>query len=136
MDGNIISDMIHEIIADVERAYWECALWSTTVDDGRSFGAAGYTLWDLDPTAWRTARADIVAFLTTIAEERPVDAWPLVAKNAGRFGQDFWLTRNGHGAGFWDGDWPDEIGTWLTEIARPYGEVYLYVDDSGRVVIS
>ena len=20
-------------------------------------------------------------------------------------GHDFWLTRNGHGAGFWDGDW-------------------------------
>ena len=22
-----------------------------------------------------------------------------------RAGTDFWLTRNGHGAGFWDGDW-------------------------------
>lgn len=22
-----------------------------------------------------------------------------------RIGHDFWLTRNGHGAGFWDGDW-------------------------------
>jgi|TARA_R110000744_G_scaffold366338_1_gene475354 hypothetical protein len=24
-----------------------------------------------------------------------------------RIGHDFWLTRNGHGAGFWDGDWND-----------------------------
>ena len=24
-----------------------------------------------------------------------------------RIGHDFWLTRNGHGAGFWDGDWDD-----------------------------
>lgn len=22
-------------------------------------------------------------------------------------GHDLWLTRNGHGAGFWDGDWRD-----------------------------
>ena len=24
---------------------------------------------------------------------------------------DFWLTRNGHGAGFWDGDWPEEFNS-------------------------
>ena len=24
-----------------------------------------------------------------------------------RIGHDFWLTRNGHGAGFWDGGWND-----------------------------
>lgn len=24
---------------------------------------------------------------------------------------DFWLTRNGHGAGFWDGDW-DYLPNW------------------------
>lgn len=46
-------------------------------------------------------------------------------------GSDFHLTRNGHGAGFWDGDW-DDIGKQLTELSRPYGtcELVQYGEDS------
>ena len=36
-------------------------------------------------------------------------------------GHDFWLTRNRHGAGFWDGDWPI-YGDMFTKIAEGYGE--------------
>ena len=39
-----------------------------------------------------------------------------------RAGHDFWLTRNGHGAGFWDGDLP-VYGDLFTKIAKGYGEV-------------
>ena len=39
-------------------------------------------------------------------------------------GGDFHLTRNGHGAGFWDGGWP-EHGDELTELAKPYGTAEL-----------
>jgi hypothetical protein len=39
-----------------------------------------------------------------------------------RAGHDFWLTRNGHGAGFWDGDWPT-YGDLLTKVAHGFGEV-------------
>ena len=35
-------------------------------------------------------------------------------------GHDFWLTRNGHGAGFWDGDWP-KYGKMFTEISELFG---------------
>jgi hypothetical protein len=47
-------------------------------------------------------------------------------------GHDFWLTRNGHGAGFWDGDWP-ETGDALTAASKEFGEVSLYVGDDGKV---
>lgn len=40
---------------------------------------------------------------------------------------DFWLTRNGHGAGFWDGDWL-EHGDKLDAIARKFRECYLYAE--------
>jgi hypothetical protein len=53
----------------------------------------------------------------------------LTARDSGQGGHDFWLTRNGHGAGFWDGDWPEEVGKRLTEASKKYGEVYLYVQD-------
>ena len=40
-------------------------------------------------------------------------------------GHDFWLTRNGHGAGFWDRGYPKEVGDWLTKAAHAFGEAYL-----------
>ena len=41
-------------------------------------------------------------------------------------GQDFALTRNGHGAGFWDRGY-GEVGQALTDAARVYGEAYAEV---------
>lgn len=57
----------------------------------------------------------------------------LVESNFVRAGHDFWLTRNHHGAGFWDGDWPDDDGRKLTDAAHTYGEVDLYVGDDGNI---
>ena len=48
-------------------------------------------------------------------------------------GHDFMLTRNGHGAGFWDGDY--EHGDELTKASKPYGETYLYVNADGEIEI-
>lgn len=47
-------------------------------------------------------------------------------------GHDFWLTRNGHGAGFWDGDYP-EFGDILTKKSEEYGVINLYVGDDGKL---
>lgn len=44
-----------------------------------------------------------------------------IASRPAQAGHDFHLTRNGHGAGFWDGDWPDGIGKYLTRQCKPYG---------------
>lgn len=41
-------------------------------------------------------------------------------------GHDFALTRNGHGAGFWDGDW-SEWGDELTNIAKSFGSADIYL---------
>lgn len=90
-------------------AYVEAALWSSTDDDG--------TPLDRDFTA-----ADIDA--ATLASMR----WP----GAERAGHDFWLTRNRHGAGFWDRGL-GALGDRLTDAAHAFGEVYLYVNDDGEV---
>ena len=50
---------------------------------------------------------------------------------ASRAGHDFWLTRNRHGAGFWDGDWED--GEELTKDAHAYGPHELWLGDDERV---
>jgi hypothetical protein len=48
-------------------------------------------------------------------------------------GHDFWLTRNGHGAGFWDGDWSDNYATILSKGAETYGHFQTYLGDDGQI---
>ena len=51
--------------------------------------------------------------------------------DSARAGHDFWLTRNGHGAGFWDRTEldADELGDRLTVLAKEFGDVDLYQGD-------
>lgn len=56
---------------------------------------------------------------------------------------DFILTRNGHGAGFWDGDYDYDIelsngdtlnlGEELTRVAKSYDEIHLYLGDDDKI---
>ena len=50
-------------------------------------------------------------------------------------GHDFALTRNGHGANFWNRG-PGTIGDMLTEECKPYGEhgVIIEVDDDDNII--
>ena len=48
-------------------------------------------------------------------------------------GHDFWLTQNGHGAGFWDGDWAEPHASALDELSTSFGEVSLYLGDDGKI---
>ncbi len=46
-------------------------------------------------------------------------------------GPDFWLTRNGHGVGFWDRG--IEHGNRLTEECKKWGEVDFHAGDDGKI---
>jgi hypothetical protein len=46
---------------------------------------------------------------------------------------DWILTRNGEGAGFWDGEWDEEMGKKLTELSKTFGQLDVYVR-SGKYV--
>lgn len=46
---------------------------------------------------------------------------------------DFWLTRNYHGAGFWDGDYEEPLGTQFTELSHKFPPIDLYIGDDGRI---
>jgi hypothetical protein len=47
-------------------------------------------------------------------------------------GHDFWLTRNGHGVGFWDRGL-GELGERLSKAAKVYGGIDLYPGDDGKI---
>jgi hypothetical protein len=48
---------------------------------------------------------------------------------------DFILTRNGHGCGFWDGDWMPCVSEILTEAAKNFPEICAVVGDDGKVYL-
>jgi hypothetical protein len=62
---------------------------------------------------------------------------PIVGYDWEMLGHDLWLTRNGHGAGFWDRNElkKDGLGDKLSDIARKMGEKDPYVGDDGKVYI-
>jgi len=54
--------------------------------------------------------------------------------NDEQIGHDFWLTRNGHGAGFWDRGLGD-MGEKLTEIAKSFGGCNAVLGDDGSIYL-
>lgn len=123
--------------SDFLRGYIVCALWSSI--DEQPDGNGGpplddkYSREDLAPETVKEMRAECAAFLfkarhlITRADE---------GYNLERAGHDFWLTRNGHGAGFWD---RDELrgarGSLLSELADAAGSSDMYVGDNGRLYV-
>lgn len=102
--------------------YLHTALWSSTCDSGEyasdnSFEHENYDTSDISESLRDNSRADLIAFLESAGD--------LLSESDVNAGHDFWLTRNGHGAGFWDGDYTH--GDKLTELCKPYGNVDLYV---------
>lgn len=94
---------------DFTRAYIEAMLWSSTDDKDEpydnNYDASDFT---------NEAIADIVEECAWFQQE--------YAEHIGtrwkEAGHDFWLTREGHGCGFWDGDWEEPAATILTDACK------------------
>ena len=84
------------------------------------------------------ARRSCEAACKTALAAVPPDLLPLVVANAEQFGQDLWLTRNGHGVGFWDRPeiWGDEAGQVFTAIADALGTSDAYMSDAGQLEVT
>ena len=110
-------------------SYIEAALWSSMDESDEQGGEPLDDNYGPDDIAEETLASimdDCKAFQRDHADD--------IGGELERAGHDFWLTRNGHGAGFWDGDWEDNIGQRLTEASDVYGSVDLYVGDRKSVV--
>ncbi len=128
---------LNELVSPLEydeftRAYMEAMLWAESDDNGDSF-SSNYDVTDFSEEALATIRTDCAHFqeaanLSTIDETDMQDVEVMA-------GHDFWLTRVGHGSGFWDGDWPESLGAELTELSEKFGEQYIYAGDDGELYI-
>lgn len=109
--------------------YLACALWTTIGDDDEPLDRT-HTLADLAPGTLDTMRADVADFLA-LCDREGIDLSTIEPEQVGH---DFWLTRNGHGAGFWDRGL-DELGDLITKWAHTFGESDLYIGDDGQVYV-
>ena len=82
----------------------------------------------LAPSAHREVFALCAEFYAANFGDLFATAWDLAGWE--RHGHDLWLTRNHHGAGFWDRGY-GEVGDRLTTAAEVYGEAYLYLGGDG-----
>lgn len=117
-----------EMESQFVRSYIECALWSSTDGDGTPLDDSKYSDTELAEETLARFREDCARFqeqTSTLTVNYPES----------QVAHDFWLTRNRHGAGFWDGAYPKEIGDKLTEIAHSFGECDLYVGDDGKFYV-
>lgn len=120
-----MSDLLRgKIISD----YIDCALWADLRDhDGESLD--GYSVDDIAPATVQAMRDDCAAFFWS---QRALIRQALAQRDRSHLAHDLWLSRNGHGAGFFDrGREPfwDE----LQRAARVEGSRDLYVGDDWQV---
>jgi hypothetical protein len=133
----------HHIHSWIRDGYIECLFW-TEQDELRGCDELS-----------DEAEAKVSAHISNFMEQLAAQTWTGVTADKGvtyvfedetlimclcrmlgssweRVGHDLWLTRNGHGAGFWDRGWR-EFGNVLSEIARGMGSVDAYRGDDHLV---
>lgn len=118
------------------RGYLEAALWASTDDVSNPLDAR-YSLDDFNAETKSTARDLCERFMSE--NESALD---LYCERVARVdddppmayaGHDLWLTRCGHGAGFWDRGIGD-IGEMLSDAASKLGEADV-CEDAGALLI-
>lgn len=104
--------------ADFLAGYLDAAQWVGAIDE------SGETVCDIGaenlPADFRTQAAeDCASFLASNLAD--VRAYVEAGRTLEMAGHDFYLTRNHHGAGFWDRG-AGAVGDRLTEMAHPWGD--------------
>jgi hypothetical protein len=124
--------MCRDSLSDFTDGYIACALWTSQDDDGNSFDHLDRD--DIDPDTLAVMRNDCRTFFIANEQHILCDGGPTGnTGQASMAGHDFWLTRNGHGAGYWDGDWPEPHASALDKAAKLEGETTLYRGDDGKL---
>lgn len=130
-----------QTLDDFTKHYIIAALWSTTDNSDESGGSPldeNYSIEDIAPESiariiedckdFQESNAELLAQAYELYNWHPDAPTPECSA-----GHDFWLTRNHHGAGFWDRGFPGELGQALTISAHSYGSYDLYVGDDGMI---
>lgn len=111
-----------KILEAVTAAYIEAVYFTDTGDSEQPDSS-------IEPSNefYLRANSDCCAFLQLCIERGLISEYQGTWES---FGHNFWITRNGHGTGFWDRGM-GEIGDKLTKSANTMGEAWTYEGDDG-----
>ena len=105
-----------------------------------------YSIADFEEESLKKLYADYQQFISVVEEKITAEIgenWDCIddfydihqpALNQTEY--DYILTRNRHGAGFWDGDWSSQVSKILTNAARSQSEFTALVDDDGKIYLA
>ena len=110
-------------VVEILDSYLEAALWT----DEEEIGHANIHS-DVNVDSRIDAYKDVVNFMNQAGEL-------INGLEPSQVGHDLWLTRNGHGAGFWDRGLGD-VGENLSNIARSMGGKSVYRGDNEEIYIN
>ena len=105
--------------------YFATLMWSSNDEEDPNWDS--YDESNLSETAKKKIANDCAEFLSRNEAK-------LEGQDLSQAAHDLALTRNGHGAGFWDGDWP-VLGDHLTKESKRLGEQYPYLGDDGLIYV-
>ena len=120
---------IEELLNVFVKSYLETALWASTDDDGEPLDKR-FSVDDLEEEDWLHVVSQCADFLTRPEVQECMKASTWYSDEYKQAGHDFFLTRNGHGAGFRDGQW-GEFGDDLARAAIGQGESNVFVSECG-----
>lgn len=117
------------------RGYIECALWAASAgvdiaDDGTvtenhdndmSFEEHNFGVDDIAPDSLACLIEECAEFQRANERLLAIATQQIPGRTDAQHGHDFWLTRNGHGCGFWDRGYRFGIGDALTAAAEHAG---------------
>lgn len=111
-----------------EKSYIETILWASIDEETQKPMDSIFSVNDFSDEAMLRIKKDCAEF--QVGEEYSDITNDY---NDVQLAHDFWITRNHHGAGFWDGDYPKEIGDFLTNRAGKFPELRVYVGDDKKL---
>ena len=115
---------------DFTKAYLECLYWVSIKEDpdnensDENFDAHSFDEMAVD--SLKRSISDCKSFQEEQAAQLS-QAYEMPGYTDSQAGHDFCLTRNWHGAGFWDRGLPEKLGQALTKASHEYGEIGLYL---------
>lgn len=110
------------------KSYLETILWAELDPDTGEVFDEKFGFSDFSADAVEIAIKDCTNFQLQNADD-------LIDIDDAEAGHNFWLTRRGHGAGFWDMNL-GRVGERLTAAAHSYRDCYVYVGYDGKVYIA
>ena len=143
-------------INSILKGYLECALWTDeeylktqeipkidfneddTEDEMEDFEKMyktpqqNFTIEDIDTNSLISTYNDIKKFIEYAGSEAV--NYAINENGYERLGFDIWLTRNGHGAGFFDHSYDDDIEKKLINAGKKLTEVHLYLTEENKII--